>query len=66
MHNGHSPNYKTAGERNFDLIQGTNLYKVNQLNNTRDFAQMDSIQPLSDVLENFLVNSMTTPAHIQD
>lgn len=44
------PELQTAGERNFDLIQGTNLYKVNQLNNTRDFAQMDSIQPLSDVL----------------
>lgn len=44
------PELQTAGERNFDLIQGTNLYKVNQLNNTRDFAQMDAIQPLSDVL----------------
>lgn len=44
------PELQTAGERNFDLIQGTNLYKVNQLNNTRDFAQMDSIQPLSDIL----------------
>lgn len=44
------PELQTAGERNFDLIQGTNLYKVNQINNTRDFAQMDSIQPLSDVL----------------
>ncbi|HBM3103511.1 TPA: phage tail tape measure protein [Klebsiella oxytoca] len=44
------PELQTAGERNFDLIQGTNLYQVNQLNNTRDFAQMDSIQPLSDVL----------------
>ncbi|EOY9365800.1 phage tail tape measure protein [Klebsiella pneumoniae] len=44
------PASQQAGEQNFDLIQGTNLYKVNQLNNTRDFAQMDSIQPLSDVL----------------
>lgn len=44
------PASQQAGEKNFDLIQGTNLYKVNQLNNTRDFAQMDSIQPLSDVL----------------
>lgn len=44
------PVSQQAGEQNFDLIQGTNLYKVNQLNNTRDFAQMDSIQPLSDVL----------------
>ncbi|WP_462150956.1 phage tail tape measure protein [Klebsiella pneumoniae] len=44
------PASQQAGEQNFDLIQGTNLYKVNQLNNTRDFAQMDSIQPLSDIL----------------
>lgn len=44
------PEGQTAGEQNFELIKGTNLFKVNQLNNTRDFAQMDSIQPLSDVL----------------
>lgn len=44
------PERQTAGEQNFELIKGTNLFKVNQLNNTRDFAQMDSIQPLSDVL----------------
>lgn len=44
------PLSQQAGEQNFDLIQGTNLYKVNQLNNTRDFAQMDAIQPLSQVL----------------
>lgn len=44
------PTQQTAGEKNFELIEGTNLYKVNQLNNTKDFAQMDSIQPLSDVL----------------
>ncbi|SSM07683.1 phage tail tape measure protein [Klebsiella pneumoniae] len=44
------PANQQAGEQNFDLIKGTNFYKVNQLNNTRDFAQMDSIQPLSDVL----------------
>ncbi|EOF4706324.1 phage tail tape measure protein [Klebsiella oxytoca] len=44
------PELQTAGERNFELIKGTNLFKVNQLNNTRDFAQMDAIQPLSEVL----------------
>ena len=44
------PVSQQAGEQNFDLIKGTNFYKVNQLNNTRDFAQMDAIQPLSDVL----------------
>lgn len=44
------PAGQRAGERNFDLIQGTNLYRVNQLNNTRDFAQMDAVQPLSDIL----------------
>lgn len=44
------PEGQTAGEQNFELIKGTNLFKVGQLNNTRDFAQMDSIQPLSDVL----------------
>ncbi|GJL37213.1 hypothetical protein TUM17576_40330 [Enterobacter hormaechei] len=44
------PENQRAGEQNFDLISGTNLYKVNQLNNTRDFAQMDAVQPLSDIL----------------
>ena len=41
---------KQAGEQNFDLIQGTGQYKFNQLNNTRDFAQMDAVQPLSKVM----------------
>ncbi|OVZ94856.1 phage tail tape measure protein [Yersinia frederiksenii] len=44
------PQSQQAGEQNFELISGTNLYKVNQLNNTRDFAQMDAVQPLSDIL----------------
>lgn len=44
------PTEQRAGEQNFELISGTNLYKVNQLNNTRDFAQMDAVQPLSDIL----------------
>lgn len=39
-----------AGEQNFDLIKGTNLYKANQLGNQSDFAQMDAIRPLSEVL----------------
>ncbi|MGC8341854.1 phage tail tape measure protein [Pantoea ananatis] len=43
------PDGQTAGDQNFDLIQGTNKYKVNQLNNTRDFAQMDSVKSLSDI-----------------
>ena len=39
-----------AGEQNFDLMQGTAGYQFNQLNNTRDFAQMDAVKPLSDVM----------------
>lgn len=44
------PADQRAGDQNFDLISGTNLFKVNQLENTRDFAQMDSVKSLSDVL----------------
>lgn len=43
------PAGQRAGEQNFDLISGTNLYKVNQLQNTRDFAEMDSVKSLSDI-----------------
>ncbi|WP_405424308.1 phage tail tape measure protein [Pantoea stewartii] len=43
------PVNQQAGEQNFELMEGTNLYKVNQLNNTRDFAQMDSVKSLSDI-----------------
>ncbi|MGK3122916.1 phage tail tape measure protein [Candidatus Pantoea formicae] len=39
-----------AGEQNFDLMQGTAGYQFNQLNNTRDFSQMDAVKPLSDVM----------------
>jgi hypothetical protein len=41
---------RQAGEQNFALIEGTNLYKTNQLGNQSDFAQMDAIKPLSEVL----------------
>lgn len=44
------PAGQQAGEQNFDLIEGTNLYKTNQLGNQSDFAQMDAIKPLSEVL----------------
>ncbi|EPI4979101.1 phage tail tape measure protein [Raoultella planticola] len=44
------PTGQQAGEQNFDLIEGTNLYKTNQLGNQSDFAQMDAIRPLSEVL----------------
>lgn len=44
------PAGQMSGDVNFELMEGTNRFKLNQLNNTRDFAQMDSIQPLSDVL----------------
>lgn len=44
------PLEKQAGEQNFDLIEGTGQYKFNQLNNTRDFAQMDAVQPVSQVM----------------
>ncbi|MCW9410976.1 phage tail tape measure protein [Klebsiella quasipneumoniae] len=44
------PTGQQAGEQNFDLIKGTNLYKTNQLGNQSDFAQMDAIKPLSEVL----------------
>lgn len=43
------PDGQTAGDQNFELIKGTNLFKVGQLNNTRDFAQMDSVKSLSDI-----------------
>lgn len=44
------PTGQQAGEQNFELIKGTNLYKTNQLGNQSDFAQMDAIKPLSEVL----------------
>ncbi|HCE9040588.1 TPA: phage tail tape measure protein [Klebsiella michiganensis] len=44
------PDGKTAGDMNFALMSSTPKFKLNQLNNTRDFAQMDAIQPLSQVL----------------
>ncbi|HAT1565092.1 TPA: phage tail tape measure protein [Citrobacter freundii] len=44
------PTDRQAGEQNFALIEGTNLYKTSQLGNQSDFAQMDAIKPLSEVL----------------
>lgn len=41
---------QTAGNQNFDLISGTNLYKARQAGNELDFGQMDSVKSLSDAL----------------
>lgn len=41
---------KGAGDIAFGVMSSSNDYKMEQLNNSRDFAQMDSIKPLSDVL----------------
>lgn len=43
------PDGQTAGDINFGLISDTNGFKVGQLNNTRDFAQMDSVKSLADI-----------------
>lgn len=43
------PDGKTAGDQNFELMKDTNQYKFDQFNNTRDFAQMDSVKSLSDI-----------------
>ncbi|HED5569705.1 TPA: phage tail tape measure protein [Yersinia enterocolitica] len=44
------PEGQTAGDINFSVMSSRPGYQVNQLNNTRDFAQMDAVQPLSDIL----------------
>ncbi len=44
------PAGQTAGDLNYELISGTNAFKVDQLNNARDFGQIDAIKPLSDTL----------------
>lgn len=44
------PSGKMAGDIDFDLMSSINKYKLGQLENTRDFAQMDSVKSLSDVL----------------
>lgn len=41
---------KTAGDINYQLIAGTNDFKAEQMKNTADFGQVDSIKPLSDVI----------------
>ncbi|MGF7325851.1 phage tail tape measure protein, partial [Klebsiella pneumoniae] len=40
----------TAGDLNYELMSGTAGFKTNQLGNQSDFAQMDAIKPLSEVL----------------
>lgn len=44
------PDGQTAGDLNYELISDTNAFKVQQLDNARDFGQMDSVKPLSDVI----------------
>lgn len=44
------PEGQTTGDLNYALISDTNAFKVQQLDNARDFGQMDSVKPLSDVL----------------
>ncbi|HGU9904425.1 TPA: phage tail tape measure protein [Citrobacter freundii] len=46
----HLPEGQTAGDINFAVMSSRPGFKINQLNNTRDFAQMDAVQPLSDIL----------------
>ncbi|MEQ9860634.1 phage tail tape measure protein [Pectobacterium cacticida] len=41
---------KTAGDINYQLIAETNDFKAEQMKNTADFGQVDSIKPLSDVI----------------
>ncbi|WP_246019980.1 hypothetical protein [Limnobaculum zhutongyuii] len=41
-----------AGDKDFDFIANTPDFKVEQAKNVADFAQMDSIKPLSDALGN--------------
>lgn len=40
----------TAGDLNYELMSSTAGFKTNQLGNQSDFAQMDAIKPLSEVL----------------
>ncbi|OWF83089.1 phage tail tape measure protein [Yersinia frederiksenii] len=39
-----------AGDINFAVVSEGNDFKTNQFNNTKDFAEMDAIKPLSDIL----------------
>ncbi|WOA52497.1 phage tail tape measure protein [Dickeya solani] len=41
---------QTAGDMNFELISGTGEFKGQQLSNASDFAQIDSVKPLTGVL----------------
>lgn len=44
------PEGQTAGDMNFILMSETDGFKTSQLGNVNDFAQMDAIRPLSEVL----------------
>lgn len=44
------PDGQTAGDMNFSLMSETDGFKTSQLGNVNDFAQMDAIKPLSEVL----------------
>ncbi|WPU22561.1 phage tail tape measure protein [Cedecea neteri] len=44
------PDGETAGNMNFALMSEQNDFKVNKFKNEKDFAEMDSIKPLSNVL----------------
>ncbi|MDM6904865.1 phage tail tape measure protein, partial [Enterobacter hormaechei] len=41
---------KTAGDLNFSLMSEQPRFKLGQLDNERDFQEMDSVKPLSDSL----------------
>ncbi|WP_303719831.1 hypothetical protein, partial [Pseudomonas aeruginosa] len=41
---------KTAGDLNFSLMSEQPGFKLGQLDNERDFQEMDSVKPLSDSL----------------
>lgn len=41
---------ESAGDINFAVVSDGNDFKASQFNNTKDFAEMDAIKPLSDIL----------------
>lgn len=41
---------ESAGDINFSVMSNTNDVKAEQFNNAKDFAEMDAIKPLSDIL----------------
>lgn len=46
------PSGKTAGDVNFAVMASTPDFKSSQFSNVREFSEIDSIKPLSDVLGN--------------